>query len=200
MEGIFSGLLLYEVVLLILGVFLFLILSVGLLFYIIRKEQIKKLLLFFVLPIIMIAYPSIKEISISKDKIQLTKYQEEFIKNPNDSVAREKVIEYTKKLEDRASSPEDNVQISKSKLLLGNHNEAIDFANKASSKDSANAEARNIRSLATLEKTVQESPQESVRNVQMDSIIQDLPVSREIQQLKPFLSKQAVQRLNQSNR
>lgn len=199
MNGLFDGLLLYEIVLLFLGVFLFLILCIGLLYYIIKKEQIKKLLLFFVLPILMIGYPSIQEISISKDRILLTKYQEEFIENPKDSVVRKKVEEYTDKLEDRASGTDAIVQISKSKLLLGDHNEAVDFANKAITRESTNQEARQIRSLATLEKSIQESPAES-NQIQMDSIAKDLPVSVEIQQFKPFLSKQAVSRLKMINR
>ena len=200
MEGIFSGLLLYEVVLLILGVFLFLILSAGLLYYIIKKEQLKKLLLFFVLPIFMIGYPSIKEVSISKDRIQLTKYQEEFIQNPEDSVARKRVQEYTEKLEDRASSSEDIVQISKSKLLLGDHKEAADLANKAIVKEDTNQEAREIRSLATLEKSIQTTPQENTSKIQMDSIVKDLPLTGDIQKFKPFLSEQAVSRLKEFNR
>lgn len=200
MNGIFSGLLLYEIVLLILGVFLFLILSAGLLFYIIKKEQIKKLLLFFVLPIFMIGYPSIKEVSISKDRIQLTKYQEQFIQNPGDSVARQKVEEYTEKLEDRASNSDDMVQISKSKLLLGNYHDAADIADKAVTKESTNDEARKIRSLATLEKAVQEQPDENAIKVQLDSIKKDLPVATDFQKLKPFLSQKAINSLKTINK
>ena len=200
MNDIFSGLLLYEIVLLILGVFLFLILCTGLLYYIIKKEQIKKLLLFFALPIIMIGYPSIKEISISKDRIQLTKYQEQFIQNPEDSVARQKVEEYTDKLEDRASSSNDLVQISKSKLLLGNYHEAADLADKAVTKESTNVEAKNIRSLATLEKSMQESPNEPQNDAKLDSIVKDIPKTGEIKKLTPFLSDRTKTRLNTINR
>jgi len=200
MNGLFSGLLLYEIVLLILGVFLFLILSIGLLYYIIKKEQIKKLLLFFVLPILMIGYPSIQEISISKDRIQLTKYQEQFIQNPQDSVARQKVKEYTDKLKDRASSAEDIVQISKSNFLLGNYKEAADLADKAVTKESTNEEAKNIRSLATLEKAVQEVPDVNTFKAQFDSIKKDLPITNDIQKLKPFLSQKAISRLQDMNK
>lgn len=164
MNGIFSGLLLYEVVLLILGVFLFLILSIGLMYYIIKKEQFKKLLSFFAIPIIMIGYPSIKEVSISKDRILLTKYQEEYIDNPTDSTAREKVAEYTTKLESRASNAEDLVQISRSKLLLGDHNEAAELADKAIAKESTNQEAKTIKNLTTLEKAALEEPEETTIN------------------------------------
>lgn len=204
MNELFRGLLLYEIVLLVLGVFLFLILSAGLLYYIIKKEQIKKLLLFFVLPILMIGYPSIQEISISKDRIQLTKYQEQFLQNPEDSVARENVEKYTDKLKDRASSKEDIVQISKSQLLLGNYKQAADLADKAvkkkSSRESVNIEAKNIRSLATLENAVQEQSGENTFKIQFDSIKHDLPVTKDIQKLKPFLSQKAIIKLNDMNK
>lgn len=65
MKDLFDGLLLYEITLLMLGVFLFLILSIGLLYYIIKKEQIAKLLFFFFIPIVMIGYPSITQITRS---------------------------------------------------------------------------------------------------------------------------------------
>jgi len=131
METILNDLHLYELVLLFLGIFLFLILSAGLLYYIIKKEEIKKLLLFFPIPILMIGYPSVKEVSISSDKIAFSKYQEEYIQNPNDTVAKHKLEELTGKLEERAHTPEDIIQISKAKLLLGNTIEAIEYADKA---------------------------------------------------------------------
>lgn len=162
MKDLFDGLLLYEITLLMLGVFLFLILSIGLLYYIIKKEQIKKLFFFFVFPIIMIGYPSIKEVSISKDRFTLTKYQEEYMENPEDSVAKQKVEEFTAKLEDRASSPKDIVQISKSYLLLGESRKATSLADKALEKEdtegTANVEARDIKKLAAVQERLTANP------------------------------------------
>jgi len=131
MKTIFTDLHLYELILLFLGIFLFLILSAGLVYYIIKKEEIKKLLLFFPIPILMIAYPSVKEVTISSDKIAFSKYQEAYIENPDDTIAKQNLKKFTEKLEDRAHSAEDIIQISKSKLLLGNTKEAVQYANKA---------------------------------------------------------------------
>jgi hypothetical protein len=162
MKELFDGLLLYEITLLMLGVFLFLILSIGLLFYIIKKEQVKKLFFFFIFPIIMIGYPSIKEVSISKDRITLTKHQEDYMENPRDSVAKQKVEEYTAKLEKRASSPEDIVQISKSYLLLGESRKATSLADKALEKEdeegTASEEARDIKKLAEIQERFTATP------------------------------------------
>lgn len=131
MKALLNDLYLYELVLLLLGVFLFLILSAGLVYYIIKKEEIKKLLLFFPIPILMIGYPSVKEITISSDKIAFSKYQEEYINNPEDTIAKQNLEKLTEKLEERAHSPEDIIEISKAKLLLGNSKEAVQYANKA---------------------------------------------------------------------
>ncbi|WP_299248479.1 hypothetical protein [uncultured Aquimarina sp.] len=131
MKTLLNDLHLYELILLFLGVFLFLILSAGLVYYILKKEEIKKLLLFFPIPILMIGYPSVKEITISSDKIAFSKYQEEYIQNPNDTITKQRLEELTEKLEERANTPEDIIQISKAKLLLGNAKEAIEYADKA---------------------------------------------------------------------
>ncbi len=139
MKTLLNDLHLYELILLFLGIFLFLILSAGLVYYILKKEEIKKLLLFFPIPILMIGYPSVKEITISSDKIAFSKYQEEYVQNPNDSVAKQKLEELTIKLEERAQTPEDIIQISKAKLLLGKSKEAIRYANKAIKADSNHA-------------------------------------------------------------
>lgn len=199
MNEIFSGLLLYELVLLLLGVILFLILCVGLLFYIIKKEQIKKLLLFFAIPILMIGYPSIKEVSISKDRIALTKYQERFIENPNDTVAKQMVEEYTEKLKDRAASTEDIVQISKSNLLLGKNKEAVEFADKALTREDSNEKAQDIKKLVTVQKAIESAGIENQDSVKIDSIVRQIPVVEDFNKLKPFLMKKAGDRLRNLN-
>jgi hypothetical protein len=197
MENLFSGLLLYEITLLLLGVFLFLILCIGLLYYIIKKEQIKKLLMFFFVPIIMIGYPSIKEISISKDRIALIKYQDLLVENPSDSLAMEKVEEYTEKLEGRASSAEDLVQISKSKLLLGNNKEAVAYANQALVKDTTNLQARDLRNLVTaqerMEAQVRRQPTATRDTARLKSMIQDVEVTDDLNNLKPYIIRRNLQ-------
>ena len=131
MKTLIQDLHLYELVLLFLGVALFLILIFALIYYILKNQEIKKLLYFFPIPIIMIAYPSIQEINISKDKLALTKYQQEVKNNPNDTIARQELEELSEKLEKRASTPKDILEISKAQLVLGNSQKAIYYANKA---------------------------------------------------------------------
>lgn len=153
MNELIDGLLLYEITLLVLGVILFLILSIGLLYYIIKKEQIAKLLFFFFIPIVMIGYPSITQITISNDKIELTKLQNQVLENPEDSVAVRKMENLTEKLEKRATTPEDLVQVSTSNLLLGNNEKAAELADKALAKNNNSTEAIDIKKMATLQES-----------------------------------------------
>lgn len=158
MKELLDGLLLYEITLLILGVILFLILSIGLLYYIIKKEQIAKLLFFFFIPIVMIGYPSITQITISNDKIELTKLQNQVIENPDDSVAVQKMEQLTEKLEKRASTTKDLVQLSTSNLMLGNNEKAETLADKALTRENTNVEARDIKRLIAAQERITAEP------------------------------------------
>ena len=134
MKSIFDNLYLYEIVLLLLGAFLFAILCIGLVYYILKKEDIKKLLYFFPIAIIMIAYPSIKEIQVGNNKIAMKENVERLLKDPDNVQAREELEDVTKKLEKRASSVKDLKALSEANLLLGNSDKAIDLTNKAIAK------------------------------------------------------------------
>ncbi|MEW7289056.1 hypothetical protein [Aquimarina sp. 2304DJ70-9] len=136
MKSIFDNLYLYEIVLLFLGVFLFMLLCAGLVYFIIKKDDLKKLLLFFPIPIIMIAYPSIQEIQIEKDKIALKKFSNEVIENPQDTIAQKELTKVTNKLEKRATDIEDIKAVAEANLLLGNSEKVIDLTNKIIEEES----------------------------------------------------------------
>lgn len=131
MKTIFDNLYLYEIVLLFLGVFLFIILCAGLVYYIVKNNDVKKLLYFFIIPIIMIAYPSIQEIQVANDKVAIVKYKEEVSENPNDTVAVKNLEEVTKKLEKRASTTQDLASVAEGYLILENHEKVNTLADKA---------------------------------------------------------------------
>ena len=199
MKNLFDGLLLYEVTLLILGVILFLILSIGLLYYIIKKEQIAKLLLFFLIPIVMIGYPSINQISISNDKIELTKYQQQLIQNPEDSVAMKKVETITEKLEERATSPKDLVQVSTSNLLLGNNVKAVSLADKALLIDSNNLAARDIKKLVAVQEHNMNIPLAAQDTTKAERPITDLKVTQDFSKMKRYLIHKSNQNVKINN-
>jgi hypothetical protein len=145
----------------------------------------------------MIAYPSIKEISINNDWFKLVKYQELMMENPDDPVARKKVEEYTEKLEKRASNAKDMIQISKSKLLLGQYKEADKFASKALIKDNTNQTAMDIKKLVTVQENME---QQAIRQplalqdtARLKKMIQNVEVTEDLKKMKPFLIKKSYQ-------
>jgi len=221
MKTLLNDLHLYELVLLFLGIFLFLILSAGLLYYIIKKEEIKKLLLFFPIPILMMGYPSIKEITISSDKIAFSKYQEEYIQNPNDTITRQRLEELTKKLEERANTPEDIIQISKAKLLLGNTKEAIEYADKAiklekkrsvsidetstvNSEDSNNTfdQSPKVTSQAIQLKQLARIQNMEIQNIDTDALkakIKRVKVDKELMSTKNIIKRKTLEKKKNNN-
>lgn len=214
MKTLVNDLHLYELVLLFLGVILFMILSAGLVYYIVKKEEIKKLLFFFPIPIIMIGYPSIQEFTISKDKIELSKNKEKYIDNPNDTLAKQKIAELTEKLKERAQTPEDIVRISEAKLLLGEPEEAIKYADKAieeqkketveenpdesetgvitadSLKIKTTARAFQIKDLAQIQNTnIEEVDKDALENK-----IENIEVSKDLEPIKKVVAKKTLEK------
>ncbi len=199
MENLFEGLLLYEITLLILGVILFLILSLGLLYYIIKKEQLAKLLLFFFIPIVMIGYPSITQITISNDKIELSKLHQQIINNPKDSAAVQKMEQLTEKLERRASTPDELVQVSTSNMLMGNTEKAVTLADKALEKDSDNSVAKDIIRLTAVQEQIVKNEKIAQDTAQSDKLIKDVKVTEEMNKFKPYLIQRSRRTLELKN-
>ncbi|WP_378176248.1 hypothetical protein [Aquimarina sp. SS2-1] len=200
MKTLLNDLHLYELILLFLGVFLFLILSAGLVYYIIKKEEIKKLLLFFPIPVLMIGYPSIKEITISNDKIAFSKYQEEFIQNPNDTTAKQKFAKVTEKLESRVKTPEDIVKISKAKLLLDKPEEAIKYASRAidaQTMNSSDTARQGIVNQATQLKNLAQIQNTDINKVSKEAFKQELhniQVSDDLEALKKTVARKTLEK------
>lgn len=160
MDALFDNLYLYELVLLFLGAFLFLILSAALVYMIIKHQNIKKLLLFFIIPIIMIGYPSIQEVQIENGKLAFTKVKEEVQNNPADSLAIEKLKSLIAELEARATNPKDVAEISEAYLLVGKPDKAISVIdgainnNKTLDKEQLKT-LNNFKKIGELEKDIQ---------------------------------------------
>jgi len=161
-----ENLYLYEKVLLFLGIFLFLILSGGLVYYIVKKQEIKKLFLFFILPIIMIAYPSIQEIIIQDGIVNIKKYKEQVQNNPNSEEAKQDLEKAILELEPRAESNEKIAQeVSEAYILLEKPDRAIDMSNEILrfENQSNNKVFLEIKEAAMLQKEIIENPKDSIR-------------------------------------
>ncbi|WOD42844.1 hypothetical protein [Hwangdonia lutea] len=184
MEKLFENLFIYEIVLLFLGVFLFMILCGSLVYSIAKKYDIKKLLYFFIVPIIMIAYPSIQEIQIEKDKLAIIKYQDKVKNNPDDEDAKENLAKVTDKLEKRASTPADLAVISKSYLLLEKPEKAISFADKAIYADT--------KTLTIRPETKETTPTDVIKNDVVENRVEALKGIKALADIQKDIKKDST--------
>ncbi len=102
-----------------------------------------------------------------------------------------------KKLERRASTPEDLVQVGTSNLLLGNNEKAANLADKALTKDYTSAAARDVKELATLQESikknlVREETNLSAINTNPATTITESPVVASTPQIRDDTAKVMV--------
>ena len=116
-----DGLLIYEYVLLLLGVVLFFTLLIILIIYVARKEAIKGLLIFFALPVLMIGYPSIQKISFNQDGLELEKLMANVESNPGSESARAELAEGLENVDvRRVNTNESKLEMARGNALLDN--------------------------------------------------------------------------------
>ena len=130
--GLFYGLTGVEIILMLLGVILFLVLLFILVYQVIKKMSYKYLLPFFLIPVLMIGFSSIKKISYDNGVIDIEKTTEEVKKNPDNQEARKALSEKIGAIESRAASdPSALVTIAKANLVLGDTVKAHKTVNQA---------------------------------------------------------------------
>ena len=127
----FKDLFTYEIVLLLLGASMFLAFLVLAIIMASKEKPIKQYLVYIGIAVLMMAYPGIQSMTISKDKLELTKAQEVMLENPESEEAIEKVAELTKELETRVSSKEDHIRLIKSYIMLNENEKALAAVNTA---------------------------------------------------------------------
>ena len=168
----FEDLYTYEIVLLTAGFLLFLALLALVIIQTTKEKPVRPLLYFFIPTIIMMGYPGIQSFSISKDKLELTKIQEQLMEEPTDEKTKEQLAELTKKVELRAKTDRDYLQLSKSYLLLNENEKALLASEKAVELNPSNARAKQIMIVAQAKVTLDHS--EELSNVERRSAIDKL--------------------------
>ncbi len=142
LDGLYS----YEIILLILGVILFIVLTIALLYMIMKHRPIKSLALFFPIPIVMIGFPGIQSFQLGKDLLTVEREKQQLMENPADSAAR---ADLTKKLEVLTSRPISNpkalVSIAEAQAVVGDSVKAWETSEKLLQKDPQAAEAKRLR-------------------------------------------------------
>ena len=130
--SIFNGLYGYEVIMMVLGILLFGVLLFALLRNLVKDKPIGPLSFFFVLPILMIGFPSFQKISYDDGKLELDKAAHSLSANPGDSTSRQQVESAVQKLQGRAEGdPKGLVSLANAHWALGNYDSCQQLTQKA---------------------------------------------------------------------
>src|SRR5690554_1591041 len=106
-EKLTDGLSLSEVLMFIMGGLLFLVLLFLIILFALRNKPLKPLLLFFIVPLIMLGWPSIAKIKIDASGVDLVKTLERLEDSPDDPALQAEVERNLAELESKPiSSPE----------------------------------------------------------------------------------------------
>ncbi len=145
-----AGLLLGEIVLMFLGVVLFVALLVLLIIKVVRNQNPSWLLLFFILPILMIGYPTIQSFKV-KDFLEVTKNATEAVeRNPSDTTTYKALVDLLKDLKyDRIKNdPENLALVGEAQSALGNYDDAIKATDDALALEPDNEKAKKVKERA----------------------------------------------------
>jgi tetratricopeptide (TPR) repeat protein len=168
-KGLYPG----EVVLLILGIVLFVVLVIAFFYQLTHQRSIAALLGFFILPVVMIGYPTITSIQYGNGVVTVEKSTDQLLNNPADAQSRQALEQQVQGISARASGdPKDTVTLAKAQFALGHEEEAAQNLQKALQAKADLPEAlllkqkmeiaQNLQSLAA--KVEQEPANQEARN------------------------------------
>jgi tetratricopeptide (TPR) repeat protein len=132
--------------LLALGVVLFLVLIFAFVYQLLHQRGIKPLLAFFLFPVLMIGYPTIKSVQYKDGAVTLEKMTRELAENPTDAKLREALDEKVKNVAPRvARSPADAVTLARAQFELGREDEAASSLESVPPREADQPDARELR-------------------------------------------------------
>jgi len=173
---VFDGLFLYEIVLLILGVLLFLVLLWALASSLKNGKPIAKLFPFIAISVLMIGYPSVKSIDISASELKIEKDVAEVEQDPTDAAKRGVLSGDIAGISSRpVSDPQVNTTLARAQLALGNTAAAQQHIEKALQASPKFTAAVQLKDRIELENKLPELTQAVLRdanNVQAKATLQ----------------------------
>jgi tetratricopeptide (TPR) repeat protein len=182
MTHIFDGLYGYEEVLLVLGIVLFAVLVLGLIMAFIKDKSYGGLLMFFALPIAMIAWPGIQEIKIGQNQVEIDKYSAQLQKDPTDQAARTGLTVAVSGIASRPwSDPVVLTKLATAQLMLDDTQSAKANLSKALQSKAAPVEAAALQKriqveelLPALTQQVQQNPADTAAKTQLQQSVTDI--------------------------
>ena len=127
-NGLYPG----EVILLVMGIVVFVVLIFAFLYQLMHQRSVTSLLGFFMLPVVMVGYPSIKSIQYKDGVISVEKTTDQLLVNPGDAQSRQALDQQVQQIASRPpSSASDSVTIAKAQFALGHEEAAAQNLQKA---------------------------------------------------------------------
>lgn len=143
---LFDGLYLFEVLMMFLGAFLFIVLVLALVYQLMHRRNLGGLLAFFVLAIVMMGYPSIKSVQVQKDGVSIDKTTRDLQSDPANAQLRSDLEKQVSKVGDRPiSDPATLTRVAKAEWVLGNDQGAERDVKKALQSDPNVPGARELQ-------------------------------------------------------
>jgi hypothetical protein len=175
----FDGLYLFEWVLMVLGVILFVVLVIGFFYQLTHKGNIVALLGFFLVPVAMIGYPSLQSIQIKDGVVTLDKTTDALHANPTDTSTRQSLEQQVTKLGQRSFSDAATLtSLSKAQFALGDEQTAKANLSKALQMNPGLSTAKELQTkiasvdqLATLTSKVQSNPGDQQAKEQLSQVV-----------------------------
>jgi tetratricopeptide (TPR) repeat protein len=175
---LFDGLNLFEIIMLVLGVLFFVALAIVMVSCALRGKPYAKMLPFFAIPIIMMAWSSIQSIEFSKDVLTIKTNVVALETNPEDTTAASSLKVALANVSGRPSSdPATSTLIARAALAVGDEKTANDRLDQALQKNPKFAEAENLRTrmqveanLPALTEKVENQPSEAANAALKQSV------------------------------
>lgn len=157
MQSFFSGMLPFEIILAAMGVLVVLALLFILIWSVIKQRAITTIFPFFIIPIIMVGYPSLKSIQLGNAILTLKSETNQLTQNLQDSTARigvENAMAVVKSNVRSQSSGNALASIARAEIALGKYDSAAVYLRQAETLMPGSAETANIKH--TLDTKIQE--------------------------------------------
>ena len=128
-----GGLYLHEIILMVMGALLFLVLLILLVYSVIRKRDLKLMLMSFLLPVLMIGFSSVKKVQYNELIIELQHKTQRLEEKPGDQQLKAEVEQIVATVTARPNeySADALVTVARAQSALGNEAQALTTVTKA---------------------------------------------------------------------
>lgn len=151
-----EGLFFFEIVLLVLGAFLFFVLVFLLIYIVIKNQPAKYVVFLFPLPIVMIGFPGIQKVRFENGIVEIERRVQQLAENPGDASTRQELAKAVAEIEHRpVSDPKTRVTLAEAQMAIGDTAAAVTYLESALKAKPELAETPHLKETFVSAKTWQ---------------------------------------------